>query len=579
MPEITRRRFLAGAAWLGATIGLVEIAACGPAAPATTQPTSAAAPKPAAPTTAPASQAAAPTSAPAAQAAAPTSAPAAKPAAPAGAPKRGGMLTLAIHEDLTSIDPHKLQGVGDILIQGLMAQPLVTGNAKDEIEPVLAESYKTDDGGKTWTFKLRQGVKFHNGKEMTADEVKWSIDRVVNKDVGAILYTVFTPINLKATVVDKYTVKMEISGGYGSFLSNLAQSTRAAILHPDSAGADGQVTVPIGTGPFMYVDRQPGVDFKAKRHEGYWQKAPDGQALPYIDALTIKIAADASTRLNGLRSGELEFITNPPLSEVQKWVDTKPPDGLGFKKWFYNYSDYLGLNSRRKPFDDVRLRQAVRYTLDRDALNQGMYFGLGEVHNQPFKTTSSWYLDVPTVKRDLAKARQLMQDAGVAGGVDATMLVWSPLQDKLAEVSQAQLAEVGIRMKLDKRDPANFLKELPSYNWDIATLVIGTIFHPDRPYSYLDRTHLSHPNVGGYDSPEIEQLLQQGRNEPDMAKAKAIYKTIVEKGIEEVGTPLYTTNLPVVDAWRDYVQGFDAFGYDLVSINAEMGLHKTWIAK
>ena len=68
-------------------------------------------------------------------------------------------------------------------------------------------------------------------------------------------------------------------------------------------------------------------------------------------------------------------------------------------------------------------------------------------------------------------------------------------------------------------------------------------------------------------------------NEPDMAKAKAIYKTIVEKGIEEVGTPLYTTNLPVVDAWRDYVQGFDAFGYDLVSINAEMGLHKTWIAK
>src|SRR5215471_11059867 len=121
MPAITRRRFLSGAAWLGAAVGLVEVAGCG-------QPT---------PTT--------PTSAPAAQAAPPTSAPAAKPAAPAGAPKRGGMLTLAIHEDLTSIDPHKLQGVGDILCQGLMIQPLVTGNAKDEIEPVLAESYKADD--------------------------------------------------------------------------------------------------------------------------------------------------------------------------------------------------------------------------------------------------------------------------------------------------------------------------------------------------------------------------------------------------------------------------------------------------
>jgi peptide/nickel transport system substrate-binding protein len=561
MPHMTRRRLLAGVAGLGAAVGLLEVLGCTPTTPA------------AVPTSAP------PTAAPAAKAAAPTSAPAAKPAAPTGAPKRGGSLTLAIHEDLTSIDPHKLQGVGDILIQGLMIQPLVTGNAKDEIEPVLAESFKTDDGGKTWTFKLRQGVKFHNGKELTAEDVKWSIDRLLNKDVAAILYTVFTPINLKTTVVDKYTVKMEISGGYGAFLSNLSQSTRAGIMHPDSVGADGQVTVPIGTGPYQYVDRQPGVDFKAKRHEAYWQMAPDGQPLPYIDSLTIKIAADASTRLNGLRSGELEFITNPPLNEVQKWVESKPPDGMGFKKWFYNYSDYLGLNSRRKPFDDVRLRQAVRYTLDREALNKGMYFGLGEVHNQPFKTTSSWYLDVPTVKRDVAKAKQLLQDAGAASGVDATMLVWSPLQDKLAEVSQAQLSEIGFRVKLDKRDPANFLKELPSYNWDIATLVIGTIFHPDRPYSYLDHTHLSHPNVGGYDNPEIEKLLQQGRDEPDMAKAKAIYKTIVEKGIEEVGTPLYTTNLPVVDAWRDYVQGFDAFGYDLVSINAEMGLHKTWIAK
>src|SRR5262249_23856280 len=205
MPAITRRRFLSGAAWLGAAVGLVEVAGCGQPTPTT-------------PTSAPAAPVAAPTTAPAAQAAPPTSARAAKPAAPAGAPKRGGMLTLAIHEDLTSIDPHKLQGVGDILCQGLMIQPLVTGNAKDEIEPVLAESYKADDGGKTWTFKLRQGVKFHNGKEMTADEVKWSMDRVVNKDVGAILYTVFAPINLKTTVVDKYTVTMEISGGYGSFL-------------------------------------------------------------------------------------------------------------------------------------------------------------------------------------------------------------------------------------------------------------------------------------------------------------------------------------------------------------------------
>jgi peptide/nickel transport system substrate-binding protein len=499
-------------------------------------------------------------------------------AAAAAIPKRGGTLTVGIEEDLTSIDPHRLNGVGDLLIQGLLAQPLVAGNAEDKIEPVLAESFRSESGGKVWIFNLRKGVRFHNGREMTADDVKWSFDRILDKKVGAILTSVFSTINVKTTPIDKYTVRVDITSGFGSFLSNLAQSTRAAVLARESVDADGKVTRPIGTGPFQFVDWRPGVEFRVKRHDAYWQMGADGKPLPYIDAMTLKIVTDPSARLNGLLAGELEFVTQPSLSAARTWLSTKPPAGIGLRRWFYNYSDYLSLNAHRAPFNDVRVRQAVANTIDRKALNDAVYFGLGEVHNEPFKRSSFWYQNIPIPPVDLAKAKRLMAEAGLGRGVDVTLLVWSPLNDQRAEVYRAQLAQIGIRAKLDKHDPGSFIPLLPKYEWDLATLIIGTIFHPDRPYTYFSRESIAHPYVGGYDDLEVEKLLVQGRDEPDPAKVKAIYGQVVRKFMA-IGTPQYHVNVPLVDAFRDYVQGFDGYGRDLVAINGQMGLHKAWISK
>src|SRR5262249_52433585 len=145
--SVSRRRFLGAMAALGGAAGLADLAGCSPPAPAPAPaPTAAggAAPAPAA-------------------ASSPVSRPAMAPAA--GRPKRGGSMTLTIHEYLSSNDPYKSNGTGDILVHGLISQPLIAGNAKDEIEPVLAESFRSEDGGKTWIFNLRKGVKFHNGRE------------------------------------------------------------------------------------------------------------------------------------------------------------------------------------------------------------------------------------------------------------------------------------------------------------------------------------------------------------------------------------------------------------------------------
>ena len=496
----------------------------------------------------------------------------------AAAPKRGGTITVGIEEDLTSIDPLKLNGNGDLLIQGLMSQPLVAGNAQDKIEPVLAESWRSENGGKVWTFNLRKGVLFHNGRELTADDVKWSFDRIKDPKNGAILSSIFNIVQAQTTAVDKYTARVEIASGYGSFLSNLAQATRAAIIARESADASGNVTRPIGTGPFQYVDWRPGVQFTAKRHDRYWQAGADDKPLPYVDALTVKVVLDPSARLNGLMSGELDMITQPPVAAARNWVDSRPPEGIQLKRWFYNYSDYLSLNTRRPPFNDVRLRQAVQATIDRKGINDGVYFGLGQVHNQPFKTSSFWYESIPIPTPDLDKAKSLMKEAGHGGGLDVTLAVWSPVNDARAEVYQAQLAPIGMRVKLDKHDPGSFFALLQTYNWEMATLEIGTLFHPDRPYGYLSKANVGHAYVGGYDDPRFEQLLAQGRDELDPVKAKAIYRTVV-LGIVGVGTPEYHVNLPLMAASHDYVQGFDAYGRDLVAINGQMGLHKTWLTK
>ncbi len=505
--------------------------------------------------------------------------PVAADAAPApGVPRRGGSMNIGIEEDLTSIDPYKLNGNGDLLIQGLMSQPLVAGNAEDKIEPVLAETYRSESGGKTWIFNLRKGVKFHNGREMTGDDVKWSFDRIRDRKNGAVLSSIFNIIDLRTTVVDRYTVRTDIATGFGAFLSNLAQSTRAAILAHESVDASGTVTKPIGTGPFQFVDWKPGVQFSAKRHDGYWQTGADGKPLPYIDALTVKVVSDPSARLNALLAGGLDFITQPPVAAARNWIDAKPPEGIEFRRWFYNYSDYLSLNTRRPPFNDVRVRQAVQATIDRRALNDAVYFGLGQVHNQPFKTSSFWYENIPIAPVDLTKAKSLMQQAGFGRGVDVTLAVWSPVNDACAEVYQAQLAQIGMRVKLDKHDPGSFFALLPTYNWGMATLEIGTLFHPDRPYGYLSKDNVGHPYVGGYDDPRVETLLAQGRDELDPARAKAIYRQVVTDFMA-VGTPEYHVNLPLIDAYHGYVQGFDAYGRDLVAINGQMGLHKAWLAK
>jgi len=492
------------------------------------------------------------------------------PAPAAGEPKMGGTLTFAMKEDVTSMDPLKAIQYGDIRLNILVAQQLVAPNRSGEFVGVLAEKFEKSDDGKEWTFYLRKGVKFHNGQEMKADDVKWIFDRILDEAAGAAMHSTFKGIGLQVAVVDDYTVKMNIEAGMGPFLSYLALLNRPAIIHRDSYAADGSVAKIIGTGPFMMSESKPGESYTLVKNPDYWV---EGQ--PYLDGVALKVITDATARLNALRTGDVDMTEELPIAEVKKLQESPDPN-FTTQVYYFNSGARFVLNHKRAPFDNKDARLAVLYAFDRDIFNQGVYFGLGQVHNHPFVPNDVWRLDVPVVAPDVAKAKEHFAAAGLAQGTEITMLLM-PNQKDSAEIIDAMLAPVGFKVNFEIVDSAAWTSKGKEYDFDMLMGTMTGIFDPDRPYGYLQKESGSNWLVGGYDSPAMTELLTAGRLESDVAKRKEIYTKVLNLIDEDVAT-IYVVGLPWVEAWRNDVMGYQpGTSPALMMMDASDGLNVTWL--
>jgi peptide/nickel transport system substrate-binding protein len=530
----------------------------------------AATPAPAAePTKAPA--AAEPTKAPAA--AEPTKAPAAAEptkAPEAAAPQTGGVVTFAMKEDVTSMDPLKAIQYGDIRLNILVAQQLVAPDRGGNFVGVLAEKWDTSADGKTWTFYLRQGVKFHNGQEMTSDDVKWIFDRILDEKAGAAMRTTFANIGTKVEAVDKYTVKFTIEKGQGPFLSYLTLLNRAAIIHKDSYDAEGKVTKIIGTGPFMMDESKPGESYTLKKFADYWKKGE-----PKLDGVVLKVITDPNVRLNALKTGEVTMAEELPMVEVEKLMKAQDPN-FTTQVYYINSGERLVMNTTSGPFKDKNARLALEYIFDREQYNQAVFFGLGQVHNQPFTPDNIWHLDVPIIKPDLAKAQEYFKASGLPQGTKVKFLMMANQKDK-GEFIQAMLSQIGFAVEFDVVDSAAWTDKGKKYEYDLLLGTMTGIFDPDRPYGYLTKNSGSNWLVGGYDSEQMNALLDQGRSETDVTKRKEIYTKALQLVQDDAAT-MYTIGLPWVEAWsnklHDYTPGTSPA---LMMMDASDGLNTAWL--
>ncbi len=492
--------------------------------------------------------------------------------APTVTPKMGGTLTFAMREDVTSMDPLKANQYGDIRLSLLVAQQLVAPDRAGKFVGVLADKWDTSADGKTWTFSLRKGVKFHNGQEMTSADVKWIFDRILDEKAGTLMRGTYAGIGLKTEVVDPSTIKFTITSGSGPFLNYLALLNRSAIIHKDSFNADGSVSKIIGTGPFMMDVSKPGDSYTLKKFPDYWKKGE-----PYLNGVVLKVITDPTVRLNALRTGEVDMTEELPIADVKKLLD-KQDANFTTNVYYINSGERFVMNTKREPFSNKNARLAVEYAFDKALYNDAIFFGLGQVHNQPFTQDNVWYLDVPMIKTDVAKAKDYFKASGLAQGTKIKAMLMANQKDR-TELLQAMLGQIGFTVEFDMVDSAAWNKKGAAYDYDILIGTMTGIFDPDRPYGYLEKASGSNWLCGGYDSPQMADLLAKGRAESDVAKRQAIYKQVVQL-VQDDAAAIYVAGLPWSEAWRNYVKGYKSgTSPALMMMDASDGLNVTWLDK
>ncbi len=468
-----------------------------------------------------------------------------------GAQKYGGTLTLGMIADIRRLDPHRQTGNPTNQVLSLITESLVQLDENGKISPGIAESWKASGDATEFTFFLRKGVMFHNGRELVADDVKKSYDHLRDPKTRSPKRGNFKVVE-RIEVIDKYTVKFYLKEPFAAFGSAFFAGN-APIIPPETF----DTARPVGAGPFEFVEWKPRQYLKVKRFKNYYGKDKNGNSLPYVDEVIFKPIVDDTVRYTGLLAGDLDFVFSLPFAQVPAMLK-KPPKGitLGIKsgsRWFY-----VNLHTKRGPLKDVRVRQAIAYALDKSEIMDGLTWGLSGPEAQPYPPTSEWYqhnLRDPYREQDLGKARRLLKEAGYDKGFRLIAIVRNetPIMN-LATLVQAQLKKIGISLKLEIMDRATHQgRQRKTHDFDVNPGHLG--FYPDPDSIFYRFNHTGgRDSWGRYGNPEYDKVVEEGRRTVDAAKRKEIYRKAIKLLHRDVHF-IFLGHLPVAQAWRSHVKG------------------------
>lgn len=543
-PAVNRRT----AIWLllaGASTTLQ--AACAPTAPApapTAVPATAAAAKPAAttPPSAPTAQAAtaAPTSAPA-PAAKPTAAPAATavPVAatkPGAQPKLGGTLRSAIPSDLPNLEAHIITPNAFESLW-LVYDHLTAYDDKLKPQPQLAESWDVSSDLKQIKLNLRKGVQFHNGRELTSDDVKWNILRVRDPAVGASVgfrnqsnwwTTIDTP--------DKYTIVLKSEQPRPAAFDMFEYFN---ILNRETMeGPDGKSKA-VGTGPFSLVEWAQGDHLTFAKNKNYWQSG-----RPYLDGVEVKVLKDPVAAITQLESGALDVVKGPPLRDFlrlkadSKYQTFTHPSSAGHF--------LLGINTLTPPFDNKKVRQAINYAIDRKRFADTILLGTGAPESLPWLPSSPAYEPAKQIPFDLDKAKALLGEAG-ASSIETDIYPYPDFVELLdfSQMLQADLAKIGLKLNIKRVELAAWFDVVNNRKYQGAYVTINTLAQME-PVTMLTQGRAYDPtsNNSGYKNEKYAQLIDAAGTEPDLAKRKQLYSQLNDLVLDESFSITLTSSPP-----------------------------------
>jgi peptide/nickel transport system substrate-binding protein len=470
-----------------------------------------------------------------------------EPAEEAG-PKYGGTLNVAFQNEWAGLDPHTVSSYSSYQILNNVLEGLTFYDDELNLVPWLAESWEQSEDGKTWTFKLRQGVKFHNGREMTAEDVKWSFERLIDPATGSGNAARVGPPETEIEVIDDYTVAITHPEPFGIFPQSIGFDKSSGIMAKESLEDDGTVSVPIGTGPFKITEVEGTTRLVMEKHEDYWQ-----EGLPYLDSIELVPIPDDTVRETALRGGEVDWVLTIAPQNFDSLNDD--PNVVVATAPQLSY-DYIGVNLTRKPFDDQRIRQAISLALDRQQICEAAFFGLCEPLQGPVGTGSPWYFDYTPYDRDLEKARGLLADAGYPDGLELELMPTTQYGEtvRAAQVIQQQLADIGIEASINALEWSEWLELEGNFRYDTYICNWNGLIDADQYYYLQHHTDLVF-NFTGYSNPEFDELVEEGRSMSDFDKRYEVYEQANEI-LVDAAPYIYMYNKKEIRAYAPYVKGF-----------------------
>ena len=425
-------------------------------------------------------------------------------------------VVIAVPDEPPSLDPttNAAAAIDQILNQNVY-EGLMRATASGKIVPALAESYEVSPDGLTYTFHLHTGVLFHNGQPFTARDVIATFTRDKNPAYGNPHPEYYANIQT-ITAPDPYTVVFHLKTVDAAFLSMLALGN--SVILPAVLPLNIK-DHPVGTGPFQFVEWQLGDHLTLARFPHYYRPG-----VPKLDRVTFRFMPDPASALAALLSGDVDIDARVP-AEIAIGVKNNP--AIRTIAGPQNLVQILAINNARVPFNDLRVRQAIAYALDRHAIIQGSMFGYGTPIGSHLTPTSPYYVDLTGLyPYDPAKARALLTQAGYPHGFTTTMTLPQnyAIHVRTGEIIADELSRVGIKVQIKLVDWGQWLARV-YHQADYNLTVIGHVgkldpglmlsgYGPDRKDYYFRR---------GYDNSTLDALLSQGMRTLNEAERKKIY--------------------------------------------------------
>lgn len=466
----------------------------------------------------------------------------------------GGQLRLGMQYDLGTLDPQVLTSVGDKQLSENIFEGLVTYELGGvEIESALATEWESSDDGTSWTFRLREGVQFHeNFGEMTAEDVVFSFERLVSEELASANAELMRSLD-KVQAKGDYEVEFTLSEPDPAFLDKLA-SWYTGIVSKEAVESKGEKFAqdPIGTGPYQFESWRPQQETVLVPFDKYWGEKPKLQRVAYVPI------PDATTMYNAFEAGDVDIIqvTDPDkLAQYQQQGDVKLSSKPGLITRFF------GVKADEPPFDDSRVREAVAYAIDREKMITNLF---GET------STPAESILAPDVTHaasgvvdytyDPERAKQLLAEAGHANGVDVTFSV--PNIDRFTEpatVIQQDLKAVGINVEIKVMEAQSFLDALKT-DEGLQMFILSRSQEPapDRVmYTWHHSSQIPANNWARIDDPQIDKALDEATTTMDEDRRAELFAEAQQK-VFDGHFYYYIDHENFVFAMHERVQGFQS---------------------